>query len=73
MRMSRGSYIVLNSTCVYVCTVGCGLWVDELLYSYIALIVVCVCVCVCVCVRAFVHVVYISLTSYLHRTLNTYM
>ena len=33
MCASRGSCSALNGTCVYVCTMGCGLWVDEFLYT----------------------------------------
>ena len=72
MCLSRGSYSALNGTCVYVCTMGCGSWVDEFLYSYSSDCFVCVCVCVCVCGRLCVWSI-LSLTSYLHRTLSTYM
>ena len=33
MCVSSVSYSVLNGTCVYVCAMGCGSWVDEFLYT----------------------------------------
>ena len=46
MCVSGGSCSAPNGTCVYVCTMVCGSWVDEFFFVNIALIVLCVCVCV---------------------------